>query len=81
MTLRQSFFNDCNLSKTWNKVIVWQGLTLGTVHWHTDREWKLFRTGATWDEVKDRHYKPLAEFHTQQELWEYIKDNNLAIMV
>lgn len=78
MTIRQSFFDNCNLSKTWNKVIEWQGLTLGTVHWHNDREWKLLQSGATFDQVKDFKYQPLAQFHTQQELWQYIKDNNLV---
>ena len=33
---------------------------------------------GTFDDVKDRSYKPLAEFHTQQELWQYIKENNLV---
>ncbi len=78
MTIRQSFFDNCNLNKTWNKVIEWQGVTLGTVRWHTDREWKLLERGTTFDDVKDRSYKPLAEFHTQQELWQYIKENNLV---
>ena len=78
MTLRQSFFSDCSLSKTWNKVIEWRGVTLGTVRWHQDREWKILTPGAKFDDVAEFGYKPIAQFHTQQELWEYIRVNNLA---
>jgi len=78
MTIRQSFFAECNLNKTWNKVIQWRNLTLGTVRWHTDREWKLYASDTTFEQAKDRKYEPVAQFHTQQELWQYIKDNNLA---
>jgi len=74
MTQRQSFFAATKLhgGNIWNKVIEWEGYTLGTVLFHTDREWKVLAPGTTWEQAKDRHYEPVAEFHTQQELWEYI---------
>jgi len=75
MTLRQSFFEATKLhnGNIWNKVIEWNGYTLGTVLWHTDREWKVLQNGTTFDQAKERSYEPIAEFHTQQELWEYLK--------
>lgn len=74
MTTRQSFFETTKLNNIWNKVISWNGMTLASVMWHNDREWKVVSAGATFDEVKERNYKPIAEFHTQQELWEYVKE-------
>lgn len=78
MTQRQSFFDATKLhgGSIWNKVIEWEGYTFGTVLFHADREWKVLEQGTTWEQAKDRHYKPVAEFHTQQELWEYVKGLN-----
>ena len=79
MTIRQSFFENVSLNNTWNRVIEWNGLTIGTCQWHNGREWKILKSGTTFDEINDRQYEPLAQFHTQQELWLYIKDNCLAV--
>lgn len=73
MTLRQSFFNATQLNNIWNSVIEWNGYTLATVQWHHNREWKVLKTGTNFGTAADREYQPVAEFHTQQELWEYIK--------
>lgn len=75
MTTRQSFFEATKLNNIWNKVIVWNGLTLSTVMWHNNKEWKLVENGATFDDVKQKEYKDIASFHTQAELWQYIKEN------
>jgi len=76
MTTRQSFFEATKLhsGNIWNKVIEWDGYTLGTVLWHTDREWKVLPAGTTFEQAKERDFAPIAEFHTQQDLWEYIKE-------
>ena len=75
MTTRQSFFEATKLKggTIWNKVIEWEDFTLATVLWHTDREWKVLPAGTTFDQAKERNFEPVAEFHTQQDLWEYIK--------
>ncbi len=72
MTLRQSFFEATKLSKIWNTTIKWNGYILATVQWHEDREWKVVDTDD-FETIAPRAYEPIAEFHTQKELWEYIK--------
>jgi len=81
MTTRQSFFENCNLNKTWNRIIDWEGLRIGTVHWHSDNEWKLVTDNSTFDDIKSLKKSERTnciEFHTQAELWAYIRDNNLT---
>jgi len=72
MTRRQSFFEATKLKNIWNKTIDWENLTLATVMWHTKREWKIVDT-KDFNVIKEREYTPIAEFHTQQQMWEYIK--------
>lgn len=74
MTTRQSFFGATKLHSVWNKVIVWNDYTIGTVLWHEDKEWKLLPSGTTFEQAKKRDFQPIATFHTQQELWQYIKE-------
>ena len=76
MTTRQSFFAATKLTggTIYNKVIEWEGYTLGTVLFHQDRAWKVLSLGTTWEQASDRHYEPLAEFRTQQDLWEHLKE-------
>ena len=74
MTTRQSFFYETKGGNLWNRVKVWNGFTIGTVQWHTNKEWKVLASGATFDQIKDQNYKPKQAFHTQQELWAYLKE-------
>jgi len=76
MTTRQSFFEATKLhgSGIWNGIVEWEGYTLGTVRWHDNREWKVLEAGTTFDQAKERDFTPVAQFHTQQDLWEYIKE-------
>lgn len=73
MTLRQSFFKSCTLNKTWNRVIEWNGYTIGTVQWHNN-PWKLINDNSDFDTIKtDYKNEHSTAFHTQVELWDYIK--------
>ena len=72
---KASFKEATSLKNFWNSITTWNGYTLATVKWHEDREWKIVESNATFDEVAKRDYKPIAEFHTQEELWQYIKAN------
>ena len=74
MTIRQDFYEKTKLKNIWNKIIVFNGLNIATVMWHTDREWKVVKEGAGFDEIKERDYEPIFECHTQKELWDYIKN-------
>jgi len=73
MSIRQSFFEATKLRNIWNKIIKWNGYTLATVQWHENREWKVLPNGTDFATIKEDEYKPIAEFHTQNELWQYIK--------
>jgi hypothetical protein len=85
---KKDFRENTKLTKIWNKVIVWNGLTLAAVMWH-DNPWKVVDKGITFGQITDevevfkpgifsnipllkRTYTPIAEFHTQEELWQYI---------
>lgn len=69
---KASFKEATKLNNVFNKVVDWNGLRIATVMWHNGREWKLVDSEADFDTIKERDYKPLAEFHTQEELWQYI---------
>jgi len=73
MSIRQSFFEATKLRNIWNKIIKWNGYTLATVQWHENREWKILPNGIDFATIAEDEYKPIAEFHTQNELWQYIK--------
>lgn len=76
MTIRQSFFEATKLKNIWNTIIVWNEYKLATVQWHQDKVWKIVST-LDFDLITERTDKKyvIAEFNTQQELWEYIKLN------
>lgn len=78
MTLRQDFFENVSLNKTWNRVIVWHDYKIGTVRFHQNREWKILKNNEDWDTIADRSYNPYKEFHTQEEMWEFIKNEMQA---
>jgi len=68
----KDFREQTQLNKSWNRVITWNGYTIGNVRWHND-PWTLLKEGTTFDEVSERSYEPIARFHTQEELWRHIK--------
>lgn len=68
----KSFREATTLKLIWNKTIIWHDMQLATVLWHRN-PWKIVSNGATFNEISEYSYKPLAEFHTQEQLWQYIK--------
>lgn len=73
MTKRQSFFEATKLKNIWNKKIRWDKFSLAVVMFH-DNPWKIVSDTDDFNTIAIRGYKPIAEFHTQQELWDYIKN-------
>lgn len=69
---KKEFKEATKLINIWNKIINFKGLTLATVMWHSGREWKVIKKGENFDTISDRKYEPIAEFHTQEELWKYL---------
>lgn len=69
---KKSFTEQVNISTMNSIKVIEHGITVGMVGWH-NKPWKLLPTGATFHEVKEREYKPIAEFRTREELWQYIK--------
>ena len=76
---KTSFREATTLKKVWNQIVTWNEYNIGTVQWHQNREWKIVAAGVNFDTIAERSYKPLAEFHTQEELWQYIKTNNKGV--
>lgn len=74
MITKKSFRENTKLNKIWNNIIEWEGLKIGTVMWQSRKEWKIVNT-MEFNLISDRENKNhiLAEFHTQEELWQYIK--------
>ena len=75
---KASFREATKLKNIWNSIVEWNGLKLATVLWQCNKEWKIVDT-LTFDLISDYDDKShiLTEFHTQEDLWEYIKNNNL----
>lgn len=73
---KKSFKEHTTLKKIWNTVIEWEGLKIGTVLWQAGREWKIVDT-MEFNLINDREDKShiLFECHTQENLWQYIKNN------
>lgn len=78
---KKSFKEATKLNNIWNSIVEWNGLRLATVLWQHDKEWKIVKT-LEFDRISDRENKNniIAEFHTQEELWQYIKDNGLDLI-
>jgi len=55
-----------------NDIVTIESFTIVRVGWH-NKGWKLINADATFDQVKEFDYVPLASFHTREELWQYIK--------
>ena len=77
MITKTSFKEATKLKNIWNKIISWNGLYIATVQWHENKEWKIIRKNEVFDDIASDGYKPIADFHTQEQLWQYIKDNEL----
>ena len=75
---KKSFREATKLKNSWNRVVKWNGLKIGTVLWQENKEWKIVDT-LEFNLIKERDDKShiIAEFHTQEELWDYIESNNL----
>jgi hypothetical protein len=73
---QKDFREATKLKAIWNKIIKLNDLTLATVQWH-DKPWKHIKDGEDFDTIADRQYEPIAEFRTQAELYQYLKENNL----
>jgi len=70
---KTSFREATKFIKIFNNIVEWNGFTLAMVAFHGDREWKHIKNGDDFDTIAEREYKPIAEFHTQEELWQYLK--------
>jgi len=81
---RKDFIDHAKLKNTWNRIYTFEyegkEYNIGTVQWHCNKEWKLVST-KDFDNINDRDNKEyvLYECHTQQELWEFMRDNVLAV--
>jgi len=78
---KTSFREASKLKNIWNRVVEWNGLKLATVLWQADKEWKLVDT-MEFDLIKEYEDKShiIFETHTQEELWQYIQQNNLHLI-
>jgi hypothetical protein len=74
MIKRAEFMKEAHLDKTWNRINSFKGINIGTVLWQ-DKPWKLVST-TNFDEIKEG-IGIIAEFYKQEELWQYIKNNNI----
>lgn len=77
ISTKKNFREATCLKKIWNRIIKWNGLTLAFVAWH-DLGWKVIDNSLEANEenhsiIAERTYQPIAEFHTQEELWQYLK--------
>jgi len=70
---KKSFKEATKLKNIWNTIVEWEGYTLATVMWHENRQWKVIPKDVDFDTISFREYKPIAQFHTQEELWGYLK--------
>ena len=50
-----------------NQVRTVNGITIAFVGWLNDG-WRIVPDGTTFDEASRREYKPIAEYHTREEL-------------
>jgi hypothetical protein len=57
----------------WNSVRIWNGIKIASVAWQNNR-WKIV-SDDDHDIVCVRGYESIAEFHTRNELWNFIKSN------
>ena len=73
---KKSFREATKLPKIWNTIVKWNGYSLAIVMYH-DLKWKLVDNNATFEDISNNSYKPIAQFYTQEELWQYIKINLL----
>lgn len=55
----------------WNSTATIEGIKVARVCFHTN-QYKVIPSNATFDDVADRAYKPLAVFYYQDELINYI---------
>ena len=68
---KKDFRESTSLKMIWNRVITWHEFTLAAVMWDWNT-WKVVSKDAKFHDITKDSYKPIAEFHTQEELWKYI---------
>jgi hypothetical protein len=73
---RAEFMKEAHLDKTWNRIHSFSGINIGTVLWQ-NKAWKLTKT-TDFDVMKEGGDCIIAEFKYQEELWQYVRDNNLV---
>ncbi len=75
---KTSFKETTKLNNVWNKIVEWNDIKIGTVMWQSGKEWKIVKT-LDFNLINDREDKSniIAEFHTQEELWDYIKNKEV----
>ena len=70
---KTSFREATKITRSFNNIVEWNEYTIVVVGWH-HLMWKLVPRGTSFEEVVDREYDPIAQFHTQEELWQFIKE-------
>ena len=74
MTFRQDFFEATKGNGCWNRILNWHGYRLATVGWHYPNSWKIVLDDSDFDTIADdRGDAHCKGFHTQRELFEYLK--------
>lgn len=57
-----------------NGVKDFEQYTIANVGW-SNKPWKLVKKDEEFENVKKDNYKPIAEFFTREDLWQFIKNN------
>ena len=76
---RKEFMRQAHLSNTWNRIHQLNGIKIAAVMWQS-KPWKLIDTND-FDAISDGDDKShvIAEFKYQEQLWEYVRDNLIAL--
>ena len=62
---------EISLKTVWNKTKQIGDYTVAWVGWH-DNQWKVDKANVSFETLKERNYKPLAEFYYQEDLINYL---------
>ena len=80
---RKEFMEHAKLDNTWNQIYTFihegKEYHIATVLWQS-LPWKLV-SSTMFDDISDRDNKQhiIKEVYSQQDLWEYMRDNVLAV--
>ncbi len=56
-----------------NCIQVFRGFSIANVAFH-NKPWKVVNTVATFEQVANREYEPIASFITREDVWNFIKN-------